>query len=80
MTNKQIIEYLCPKTVLNLIHKILTDIEIKILEKGLDFGLVQKTLSGSELRENFEKLYRKVSCKRHFRNNVSEKFSEIPAF
>ena len=43
----------CSKTVFNLSHKILTEIEIKVLEKGLDFALVQRTLNEPELRKEF---------------------------
>ena len=70
----------CSKTVFNLSHKILTEIEIKVLEKGLDFAPVQRTLNEPELRKDFEEFCRRMRCKWHFRNEVSELFSEIPAF
>ena len=44
----------CSKTVFNLSHKILTETEIKVLEKRLDFSPVQRTLSEPELRKYFE--------------------------
>ena len=70
----------CSKSVFNLSHKILTEIEIKVLEKGLDFAPVQRTLNEPELRKDFEEFRRRMRCKWHFRNEVSETFSEIPAF
>ena len=36
--------YFCSKTIFNLSKKILTKAEIKVLEKGLDFAPIQKTL------------------------------------
>ena len=70
----------CSKTVFNLSHKILTEIEIKVFEKGLDFAPVQRTLNEPELRKDIEEFCRRMRCKCHFRNEVSETFSEIPAF
>ena len=70
----------CSKTVFNLSHKILTEIEIKVLEKGLDFVSVQRTLNDPDLRNDFEEFCRRMRCKWHFRNEVSETFSEILTF
>ena len=64
----------------NLSYKILTETEIKVLEKGLDFAPVQRTLNEPERRKEFEEFCRRIRCKWHFRNEVSETFSEIPAF
>ena len=41
--------YFGSKTVFNLSKKILTEAEIKVLEKGLDFAPIQKTLNEPEL-------------------------------
>ena len=60
--------------------KVLTETEIKVLEKGLDFAPIQKTLNEPELRKDFEKFSRTMRCKWHFRNEVSENFSETPSF
>ena len=70
----------CSKTVFDLSHKILTEIEIKVFKKGLDFAPIQRTLNEPELRKDFEEFCRRMRCKWHFRNEVSETFSEIPAF
>ena len=64
----------------NLSYKILTKTEIKVLEKGLDFDPVQRTYNKPELREAFEEFCCRMKCKWYFRNEVSETFSEIPAF
>ena len=70
----------CSKIVYNLSHELLTETEIKMLEKRIDFAPVQRTLKESELHKDFEEFCRRMRCKWHFRNEVSEKFSEIPAF
>ena len=55
--------FFCSKTVFNLSKKILTEAEIKVLEKGLDFAPIQKTLNERELRKDFEEFSRKMRCK-----------------
>ena len=57
----------------------LTDTEIKILEKGLDFAPIQKKLNEPELRSNFNEFCRRMRLKWHFRDE-SENFSEIHVF
>ena len=54
--------------------------DVKVLEKGLDFAPIQKTLNQPELRKYFEEFSRVMRCKWHFRNEVSENFSETPFF
>ena len=70
--------YFCSETVFNLSRKILTDTEIKILEKGLDFARVQKKINEPELRSNFEEFCRGVRTKWHFRNEPTPDFSNVP--
>ena len=73
-------DYFCSKTVFNLSKKVLTETEIKVLEKGLDFAPIQKTLNEPELRKIFEEFSRRMRCKWNFRNKLSENFSETPSF
>ena len=54
--------------------------EIKFWEKGLILHLFKKTLNSPELRKAFEEFSRRMRCKWHFRNEVSENFSETPVF
>ena len=51
-----------------------------MLEKRLDFAPIKRTLKEPELHKDFEEFCHKMRCKQHFRNDVSERFSEIPAF
>ena len=50
-----------------------------MLEKGLDFAPIQKTLNEPELRKDFEEFSRRFRCKWNFRNKPTNNFSEIPA-
>ena len=50
-----------------------------MLEKGLDFAPIQKTLNEPELRKDFEEFSRRMRCKWNFRNEPTNNFSEISA-
>ena len=58
----------------------MTDTEIRILEKGLDFASIQNKVNEPELRSDFEAFCRRMRTKRHFRNEPTKEFSETPAF
>ena len=60
--DKRLKGYFCSDTVFNLSGRVLSESEIKVLEKGLDFGV------------------RRMRIKWHFRNEISEDFSKVPAF
>ena len=67
------------ESIFNLSSKVLTDTKINILEKGLDFTPIQNKINQPEMTKNFEEFCRRVSIKWHFRNDISENFSEKPA-
>ena len=46
--------YFCSNTVSNLSWKVLTDNEIKVLEKGIDYAPIQSKINEPELRNDFE--------------------------
>ena len=50
-SNDRISGYFCSHTVFNLSKKVLTDIEIKVLEKGLDYAPIQNKINEPELRK-----------------------------
>ena len=58
----------CSDTAFNVSQKVLTDIEIRILEKGLDFAAIQNNINEPDLRSDFEEFYRRMRTKWHFRN------------
>ena len=70
----------CSDIIFNLSHMVLSDAEINVLEKGLDFAPIQRKINEPELREYFEKFCHRMSVKWHFRNDPSESFSNKPAF
>ena len=62
--------YFCSDTVFNLSKKFLSDMEIKILEKGLDYAPIQNKINEPELRR----------LNWYFRNEPTPSFSERPSF
>ena len=63
--------YLCSKTVFNLGRKVLTETEIRVLEKGLGFAPTPTRINESELRD-FNEFFRKMRCISYFRNKTTE--------
>ena len=62
----------CFDTIFNLSHRVLSDAEIKVCQKGLDFAALQRKINDPELREDFEEFRRRMRVKWHFRNDPSE--------
>ena len=79
-SNDRISGYFCSDIVFNLSKKILTDIEIKVLEKGLDYAPIQNKINEPELRRDFEEFCRRMRLKWHFRNESTPYFKETPVF
>ena len=55
--------YFCSDTVSNLSRKVLTDSEIKVLEKGLDYVSIQSKINEPEVRNDFEEFFGKMCLK-----------------
>ena len=70
--------HFCSDAIFNLSHRVLSDAEIKVLKKGLDFAPIQRKISEPELREDFEKFCHCMRFKWHFQNEPSESFSNEP--
>ena len=73
-------EHFCSDTIFNLSHRVLSDAEIKILEKVLDFAPTQRKINGPELRRDFEEFCRRIRIKWNFRTEPTSDFSNTPAF
>ena len=69
--------YIC---LYNLSRRVLSEAEISVLEKGLDFAPVQNKINEPELRRDFEQFCRHMRIKQHFRNEPTQDFSNTPAF
>ena len=78
--DKRLKGYFCSDTVFNLSGRVLSESEIKVLEKGLDFALFPRKVDELELRRDFEEFCRRMRIRWYFRNEISENFSEVPAF
>ena len=74
--NGRMNRYFCSKTVFNLSRKVLTETEIRVLEKGLGFAPTPTRINDSDLKRDFNEFSRKMRCKWYFRNEPTEKFSE----
>ena len=68
------------ETIFNLSRKVLSESEIGVLEKGLDFAPIQNKSNEPELRRDFEQFCGRMRIKWHFRNEPTQEFSNIPAF
>ena len=68
----------CSATVYNLNDRVLTDAEIKKLEKGLDFAPLQRKINEPELKQNFKDFCRSMRLKWYFWDE-RQQFSETPA-
>ena len=58
----------------------MSDTELKILEKGLDYAPIQNKVNEPKLRQDFDEFSRKMRLKWYFRNEAAEDFSETPSF
>ena len=72
--------HFCSDTIFNLSHRVLSDADIKVLEKGLDFAPIQRKINETELRVDVEEFCCRMKVKWHFRNESSESFSKKPTF
>ena len=70
----------CLEVVFNLSHRVLSDLEIEVLSKGLDFSPTPSFINKVDLKMDFADFSRKMRCKWDFRNDITENFSKNPAF
>ena len=72
--------HFCSDAVFNLSRRILTEAEIKVLGKGLNFAPIQNKINKLELRTYFKEFCRRMRTKWYFKNEPTKEFSNIPAF
>ena len=80
VTSKRLEGYFCSDTVFNLRKKALTETGTGILKRGLGFVPAPNFINEENLRRDFNDFSRKMRCKWYFRNELSDNFSEAPAF
>ena len=78
--NERLEDYFCSKSMFNLSKKVLTETEIRVLEKSLGFAPTPTKIDETDLRADFNEFARKMRCKWFFYNELTENFSEAPAF
>ena len=66
--------------VFNLSSRVLTEAEISVLSKGLNFCPTPTKIESEQLKQDFFDFSRKMRLKWYFRDEVSQDFSEVPAF
>ena len=64
----------CSKTVFNLNQRVLSEIEIQVLEKALDFAPIQESINEPEQRKDFEDFFTRLRIRRNFKDQPSEHF------
>ena len=78
--NDRLVGYFSSENVFNLSHKVLSETEIRVLSKGLQFVPTPSKIDEVVLRKDFDEFRRRMRNKWHFRENITMDFSEIPAF
>ena len=68
------------KSVFNFNKNVLTETEIRVLEKGLGFALTPTKKNETDLRADFNEFSRKMRCKWFFHKEPTENFWEVSAF
>ena len=72
--------YFCSDTVFNLSRRLLAEMDIKILEKGLEYAPIQNKINKPKLKQDFGEFCRKMRLKWHFCNESTFEFCSMPAF
>ena len=61
--NTRLTGYFCSETVFNLSNRDLSEAEIKVSEKGLDYAPIQNKINEPELMNDFNEFCRKMRLK-----------------
>ena len=78
--NKRMEGKFVSQNVFNLSDRVLTENEIKVLDKGLSFVPALEKLDRLRVKIDLEKLGRDIKLRMFYQNNLSPSFSEKPAF
>ena len=68
------------KNVLNLSNRVLTESEIRVLDKGLNFVPTPEKLDRYQIKKDLERLGRDIILKIDYKTEPTPAFSEKPAF
>ena len=78
--NKRMEGKFVSQNVFNSSDRVLTENEIKILDKGLSFVPTPEKLDRLQIKNDLEKLGRDIKMTMLYQNDLSPSFSEKPAF
>ena len=67
-TSQRLKGYFCADPVFNLSQKALTEIKIKVLERGLGFVPTPNLINEADLRRDLKNFRRKIGCRWYFSN------------
>ena len=67
--------HFCSNSIVDSSHRVLSDAEIKILEKDSDFAPIQRKINEPEFRKYFEEFCRRMRIKLHFWNEPTSAFA-----
>ena len=68
------------QNVFNLSDRVLTENEIKVLDKELNYVPTPEKLDRLQIKNDLEKLGRDIKLRMFYQNDLSPLFSEKPAF
>ena len=68
------------KNVLNLSNRVLTESEIRVLDKGVNFVATPEKLDCYQIKNDLERLGRNIKLKMYYKSEPKPAFSEKPAF
>ena len=78
--SNRIQRYFSSDTVFDLSKKVLSETEMKVVAKGLDFAPIQNKINEPKLRNDLEGFCKRMRIKWHFSNDATPQVSEIPEF
>ena len=83
-TNKyakeRIEEKFVSKNVLNLSNRLLTEYEIRVLGKGLNFVLTYEKLDHYQIKKDLQRLRRDIKLRMYYKTDATPAFSENKEF
>ena len=68
------------KNVLNLSNRVLTENEIRVLDKGLNFVPTPEKIDCYQIKKDLEHLERDIKLKMYYKTEPTSAFSKKPAF
>ena len=68
------------KNILNLSNRVLTEYEIRVLGKGLNFVLTYEKLDHYQIKKDLQRLRRDIKLRMYYKTDATPAFSENKEF